>query len=151
MTQVVIYNLGGQQVLGRVSLKHAITMLYRQVARVHEAVPGETVGPYPRPAAVELVAYVYTKWVYEHTGRVMYSKPSLLRRDRHTCAYCGRRGDTVDHVLPRSQGGRTTWLNCVAACVKCNSRKRDRTPTQAGMRLRWEPFVPTLAQIRPHR
>lgn len=49
MTDVIVFNAGGQQVLHRVSLKHAISMLYRQVARVHEAVPGERFGPYPGP------------------------------------------------------------------------------------------------------
>lgn len=152
MTQVLIYNLGGTEVLGKVSVRHAVGMLYRQVARVHTAVPGETVGPYPRPAAVELVNYVVTRWVYARTGKVMYSKPNLLARDRHTCAYCGKHAATVDHVTPRCQGGRSTWLNCVAACAKCNGRKKGRTPEQAGMRLRFQPFVPTtLAEVRSGR
>lgn len=152
MTQVVIYNLGGTEVLGRVSLRHAVGMLYRQVARVHTAVPGETFGPFPRPEAVELLNYVVTKWVYARTGKVMYSKPNLLARDRHTCAYCGKYGDTVDHVIPRCQGGRSTWLNCVAACAKCNGRKKGRTPAQAKMRLLFEPYVPkTLADLGSSR
>lgn len=105
MTQVMIYNLGGSQVLGHVSLKHAIGMLYRKVARVHTSVEGEVFGPYERPAAVELLNYVYTKWMYERTGRVVYSRTALLRRDRHRCAYCGKRATTVDHIRPRSHGG----------------------------------------------
>lgn len=153
MTEVLIYNLGGDQVLGHVSLKQAIKMLYRKVARVHTPIEGETFGPYERPRAVELVNYIYTKWVYARTGRVPYSRTALLRRDRHTCAYCGGRrgrGNTVDHVIPRCQNGETSWTNCVAACGKCNSDKKGRTPQQAGMRLRFEPFVPTLAQVDPY-
>ena len=53
MTDVIVFNAGGQQVLHRVSLKHAISMLYRQVARVREAVPGQRFGPYPRPRSLE--------------------------------------------------------------------------------------------------
>lgn len=148
MTQVVIYNLGGTQVLGKVPLRHAIGMLHRQVARVHTSIPGERFGPYPLPTAVELVNYVVTKWVYARTGKVMYSKPNLMARDRHTCAYCNKRATTVDHVLPRCQGGKSTWMNCVAACVKCNSKKKGRTPEQAKMRLLFLPYVPTsLAQV----
>ena len=64
-------------------------------------------------------------------------------RDRHRCAYCGRRATTVDHVLPRSHGGRDTWLNTVAACAADNHSKADRTPEQAGMRLLVRPFEPT--------
>lgn len=66
-------------------------------------------------------------------------------RDRHRCAYCGRRATTVDHVVPRSRGGQDTWLNTVAACASDNHRKADRTPEQAGMRLLVRPFEPTPA------
>jgi 5-methylcytosine-specific restriction endonuclease McrA len=149
MTDVVIYNAGGAQRLGTVSVRHAIRMLYRQVAQVLEAVEGETFGPYVRPRAVELVRYVHTVWVYERTRRVPYSAPALLRRDRYTCAYCSRPADTVDHVVPRCQGGPTTWANTVAACRPCNARKGGRTPAQAGMRLRTQPFVPTPADLYP--
>jgi 5-methylcytosine-specific restriction endonuclease McrA len=73
-------------------------------------------------------------------------------RDDHTCAYCGRSarpggglasGDlTVDHVLPRSRGGQSTWTNTVACCRKCNFLKGDRLPHEAGMKLRIEPKIP---------
>jgi HNH endonuclease len=149
MTDVVIYNAGGTQRLGTVSLRHAIRMLYRQVAQVLEAVDGETFGPYVRPRAVELVRYVHAAWLYDRTGRVPYSGGALLRRDRHTCAYCSGPADTVDHVVPRCQGGQSTWTNTVAACRSCNARKGGRTPTEAGMRLRFRPFVPTLADLYP--
>ena len=149
MTDVVIYNAGGTQRLGTVSLRHAIGMLSRQVAQVLEAVEGETFGPYLRPRAVELVRYVHTKWVYARTRRVPYSDKAVLRRDRHTCAYCSRPADTVDHVVPRCQGGLSTWSNTVAACRPCNSRKGGRTPAQAGMPLRSPPFVPTLVDLYP--
>jgi 5-methylcytosine-specific restriction endonuclease McrA len=56
------------------------------------------------------------------------------------CQYCGCRPRseelTIDHVVPRSQGGKSTWENCVLACVKCNHSKADRTPERAGMKLR---------------
>ena len=151
MTLVVVYNAGGQQVLHRVTLQHAISMLYRNVARVHEAVPGERFGPYPRPRSLELVSYVYTRWMYAATGRVACTLTNVLRRDRFRCAYCGRTASTRDHVLPRSRGGPTTWLNLVAACAPCNGRKRDRTPAEAGMRLGVRPFVPTPADLWPMR
>ncbi len=152
MSEVVIYNPGGVEVVGRVTVRHAITMLHRKVARVYRAVEGETVGPYQRPQAVELVRYVYTRWVYDRTGKVPYSKAALLRRDRHRCAYCGGVATTMDHVIPKSRpGGTTTWLNAVAACEPCNFAKADRTPQEAGMRLRVQPFEPILADIYPSR
>lgn len=71
----------------------------------------------------------------------------LFRRDRHLCAYCGEqftRGElTRDHVLPRSRGGRDVWENVVTACRACNHlRKRNRTPEEAGMPLRYLPYAP---------
>lgn len=150
MSEVVIYNAGGHQRLGTVSLRHAIKMLHRRVAHVLEVVDGETFGPYSKPRAVELVQYVHTAWVYERTRKVPYSNGALLRRDRHKCAYCGRAANTVDHVTPRCQGGKSTWLNTVAACTPCNARKAGRTPEQAGMPLRYgAPFEPTLGDIYP--
>lgn len=157
MTQVVIYNKGAGQVsereeraryaIGKVTLRHAIGMLMRGVARELEWVDGEYVGTYRRVTAVELVNELVTILVYESTGKVMFSKTNVLRRDYYRCAYCGRTGRTIDHVLPRAQGGKTTWLNCVAACLKCNGDKADRTPEQAGMRLEIEPWVPTMEDL----
>lgn len=145
MATVIIYNLGGNEVIGQVSEKHAIRMLVRNVARVHTPIEGEKFGPYPRPRAVELVRYVFTKWLYSLPNRGGYSKARLRQRDADTCMYCGGYGDTVDHVLPRCQGGGTTWLNVVIACLECNGRKAGRTPGQAGMRLLREPYAPAYA------
>lgn len=157
MTEVAIYNLGGTQKLGMVSLRHAIGMLHRRVAQVLETAGGETFGPYAKPSAVELVRYVHTAWVYSRDrGKarprpVPYSKFALLRRDRHKCGYCARAATTIDHVTPRCQGGQSTWLNTVAACRDCNARKAGRTPEQAGMRLITRPFHPTFEDIYPKR
>src|SRR5690606_30806460 len=135
MSEVVIYNLGGSQELGRVSLRHAIRMLHRRVAEVLEAVEGETFGPYQRPRSVALVRYVHARWVYERQGRVPYSRAALLRRDRYRCAYCGGTATTMDHVVPRCQGGTTTSLNAVAGCEPRSGATGGRAPAQAGLRL----------------
>ena len=77
---------------------------------------------------------------------VAFSRRNLYRRDRYTCQYCGAQPGseelTVDHVLPRAQGGISTWENCVLACVACNKRKADRTPEQARMPLNKTPVRP---------
>jgi 5-methylcytosine-specific restriction endonuclease McrA len=71
----------------------------------------------------------------------------VLARDRETCQYCGaqpgRAHLTIDHVLPRAQGGTTAWENVVAACAACNHRKANRTPQQAGMSLARLPRRPS--------
>lgn len=69
----------------------------------------------------------------------------MLIRDQHRCAYCGKRATTVDHVVPRAQGGGDSWLNTVASCAEDNHHKADRTPEQAGMPLLHAPFVPSPA------
>ena len=134
--------------LHRVTLRHAIRMLWRQVAVVHEAEPDRNIGVFPVPKVVRLVSYVVTRWRY--TAGPAWSRSGVLSRDRRRCAYCRRPATTVDHILPTSRGGRSTWLNTVAACDGCNQRKDNRTPAEAGMALRVEPTAPTWASL-PHR
>ena len=77
---------------------------------------------------------------------VTFSRRNLFKRDHYVCQYCGRQAPpdelTIDHIVPRSQGGESTWENCVVACLDCNKRKGNRTPDQAGMRLRRKPMRP---------
>jgi 5-methylcytosine-specific restriction endonuclease McrA len=131
--------------LHRVSLHHAIRMLCREVAVVHEAEPDIRLGIFPVPKVVRLVQYVVTRWRY--SSGPAWSRRGTHERDRGRCAYCGGSASTIDHILPRSRGGKNTWLNTVAACGHCNQRKGDRTPAEAGLRLRVEPFAPTWAGL----
>lgn len=77
---------------------------------------------------------------------VTFSRRNVFRRDHWTCQYCGIQPGTeeltIDHVVPRSQGGVSSWENCVLACVECNKRKANRTPPQASMLLRKGPTRP---------
>ncbi len=95
----------------------------------------------PVPAVVRLRRFV--RW-RERGPR--FCRRNVLRRDGHACQYCGAGPDraplTLDHVLPRSQGGRTDWLNVVTACAPCNHRKGSRTPEQADMKLAGPPRRP---------
>jgi len=83
---------------------------------------------------------------------VKFHRKNVFERDHHTCQYCGKKfGESklnLDHVIPRHHGGRTSWENVVTSCIPCNSRKANRLPHEAGMRLirkparpRWRPFV----------
>lgn len=87
-------------------------------------------------------------------GKLLKAQPrltrlndKLFRRDRHTCAYCGRQLAATqlerEHILPYSRGGRDLWMNVVSACRPCNQRKADRTPEEAGMPLLYVPYVPS--------
>jgi 5-methylcytosine-specific restriction endonuclease McrA len=75
---------------------------------------------------------------------ISLSRRNLLHRDNYTCQYCGdRRHDlTIDHIVPRSKGGTDSWENVVAACLKCNVKKGDRTPKEANMVMNTTPRRP---------
>jgi 5-methylcytosine-specific restriction endonuclease McrA len=80
-----------------------------------------------------------------------FTRFNLFLRDRFVCQYCGDPRDlTFDHVIPRAQGGRTTWENVAAACAPCNLRKGGRTPAQAHMQLNRRPIRPTSWQLQEH-
>jgi 5-methylcytosine-specific restriction endonuclease McrA len=131
--------------LHRVSLRHAVRMLVRRVAEVHEAEPDRLIGVYPVPTVVRLVRYVVTKWRY--TAGPAWSRSGVLARDGRRCGYCLGTATTVDHILPRSRGGKNTWTNTIAACDGCNQRKGDRTPAEAGMVPRFEAATPTWVSL----
>jgi 5-methylcytosine-specific restriction endonuclease McrA len=94
------------------------------------------------PAVVRLLKYVKFK---NRTAK--FSRINVFRRDNFTCQFCrdqpGVPNLTFDHVLPRAQGGKTTWSNIVTACLPCNSRKGNRTPASAGMALLSKPVRPS--------
>ena len=84
----------------------------------------------------------------------------MLVRDNYTCIYCGvkpgmsvkdkivsRADMTIDHILPRSRGGKDTWTNTASACSTCNHRKGDRMPNEVGLKLRWEPKTPRTSYL----
>jgi 5-methylcytosine-specific restriction endonuclease McrA len=93
------------------------------------------------PSVVRLRAYARVPY----RRRAALSRRGVFMRDEQACQYCTRPAENVDHVVPRSRGGRHEWENVVAACRRCNSRKMDRTPAEAGMALRRRPFAPRAA------
>lgn len=93
---------------------------------------------YDRPVVILLRHYV--RLPREH--RVPVTRRGVLRRDGNRCGYCGASATTIDHILPRSRGGRDTWENLVACCFKCNNAKGNRTPSEIGWSLRMTPQAP---------
>ena len=128
-----------------VSIKHAICMLFREVAVVHEAEPDRAFGVYPRPRVLRLLQYVDTRW--RRSGQPGWSRAGVLARDGHRCGYCAGPATTVDHILPRSRGGGNTWTNTIAACGGCNQRKGSRTPSEANMTLLSVPAAPSWGSL----
>ena len=144
------------------TVRHALGLMVRDVARVvvpetYEVMPFdawstreiEAEVPHVRTVSLRIpVPEVIVLWLFngQPQREVVFSRRNLFRRDEHRCQYCGCHpgGDslTIDHILPRSRGGRSSWANCVLACLECNKRKRDRTPRESGLRLLKEPARP---------
>ncbi|MGB3892677.1 HNH endonuclease [Mycolicibacter sinensis] len=124
-------------------LRRAIVML---ICGKADVVHDDPAGPVihsatrsvPVPSVIRLRSYVRVPY----RARIPLTRAALMHRDRHSCAYCGGKADTVDHVVPRSRGGDHSWENCVAACSACNHRKADRLLTELGWTLRLVPTSP---------
>ena len=98
------------------------------------------------PLVLRLIKLVRALWKV----RVPFNKKALLMRDNHKCQYCGcelNRNATIDHVIPRSKGGKSTFDNCVAACTPCNNKKDDRLPSIAKMYPKQKPHTPTINEF----
>jgi 5-methylcytosine-specific restriction endonuclease McrA len=124
--------------------KRALVMLFLGRAETVEASDHSVASvrqSFPLPSVVKLGSYIR-----KSRPEVKLTKHNVLRRDRHTCQYCGSiRGPmTVDHVVPRSQGGEDTWENLVCACVPCNNRKSNRSLRQSSLALVHRPRQPSF-------
>lgn len=149
-------------VINVTTVRRSIVMLYHGVARAIEPETFEALdfdvwidrkrdnhplhvrtasGTIPVPEVIVLSSYDRPP-----RTRVPFTRRNLFRRDEGVCQYCGRQVRTqdysVDHVVPRSRSGATTWENCVLACLRCNSQKSDRTPEEASLRLMRPPRSP---------
>jgi 5-methylcytosine-specific restriction endonuclease McrA len=145
------------------TVARALVLLWNETARVVDPVDYQTYAwedwtrlrPRDGERFIQAVRFrlrvpeVVTLSEYDRlpSAAVTFSRRNIFKRDRFTCQYCGAQPGseelTLDHVIPRSQGGESRWENCVLACLACNKRKADRTPEQAGMRLKHKPVRPT--------
>lgn len=145
---IVVLN-ASREVIGTTSLRRAVNMLVSGAAvgvaladndaHVVTSASGRAVQV---PPMIALSEYVHVPF-----RRPSPTKANVLARDEHTCQYgrCTRRATTVDHVLPRSRGGDNSWQNLVAACVRCNNAKGNRTPKEWGRKLKQRPEALTWA------
>ena len=92
----------------------------------------------PIPSVIRLKYFVKVPY----RARASLSRRAVFVRDSFQCQYCAGPAENVDHVIPRSRGGTHTWENVVAACRRCNTRKENRLPAEAGMHLRSRPTAP---------
>ena len=96
------------------------------------------------PLVIKLIKVI--RMIYRN--RVPYSKRNIMTRDNHICVYCGSKNElTIDHMIPSSRGGKSTFENCVTACRPCNNKKNDRTPNEAKMYIKKRPYAPTISEF----
>ena len=151
------------------TVRRAVVLLLKQKAELLERASWELRSEratMARPMVIRLVQYAH---VPRDTHARKITRRAVFARDGWTCQYCGTRTTlTVDHVIPRSKGGASSWDNIVASCAPCNRRKGDMTPAQANMHparppaaphpqvfihvasptipLAWQPWLPQAAQ-----
>lgn len=150
-TPVIVLN-ADYSFLSTTSWQNAICLLYEGKAETVEETK-KIVRNFDRtieiivPIMIRVVKFIRKRFKQS----VPYSKRNVFMRDNQICQYCGFRiddinGCTVDHVIPKSHGGKSVFENCVTACKPCNHRKADRTPSQAEMYLKRKPVRPTIGE-----
>lgn len=149
MSAVLLLN-ASYQPLRIISVKQAVNLMLRGVVEGVEGVAARL----RTPTTVFVVPSVLRMRYYVNAPQrgAVWSRRGVLKRDGYTCIYCGAQVGgaltandfTVDHIVPRSRGGKSTWGNTACACLRCNHRKGDRLPHEAGMKLLFEPKTPRV-------
>lgn len=138
MGKVLVLN-ASYEPLNITSWRRAVVLLLKGKAEQLEHNGKYIYAELPLPSVIRLRHYVRVPY-----KEIPLTRRNILERDRYICQYCNHKGDqlTLDHVIPRSRGGGDTWENLVAACVRCNVKKGNRTPREAEMNLRSVPRRP---------
>jgi 5-methylcytosine-specific restriction endonuclease McrA len=131
-----------------VTWKKAVKLLIKGKAEiVHNSDSSVSLlkGCFVLPSVIRLLSSVPWK---AHIVGIRFTRKNIIIRDDGICQYCGEKvgknSVTIDHVIPKSRGGTTDFLNCVISCSKCNGIKADRTPVEAGMKLLHKPRQPSF-------
>ena len=133
----------GYEPLTVVSFKRALILVLNNKATILAGADDRQVHSARQDFALPSVILLQ-RYVRVPGSRIVpVSRRGVLRRDGYRCAYCQRSANTIDHVQPKSRGGKDTWENLVACCLKCNNKKSDRTLEELGWVLPESPRMPT--------
>lgn len=148
MSQQTLVLNASYEVMKIVNWKRAVTWFFLDKVDIIEEYDNHILTPsimMKIPAVVK-----YRKLIKPKYRSLKFSRTNIYARDNFTCQYCTRKLTqaklTLDHIIPKSRGGPSSWTNCVACCIDCNVKKADRTPKEAGIRLIHEPRQPTQAE-----
>lgn len=142
-TSVEVWN-NTEVPVGTTKLRRAMALVRDGRARVHKADDSRiirTVGGIDLPFPMVIILLDYLHIPTEYAERE-FNRRGVLDRDNHQCGYCRKPAATMDHIFPKSRGGKDEWMNAIAACLKCNGKKGNKTPKEAGMPLLFEPKIP---------
>ena len=146
----VIVLSAGYEFVGLVSWQRAMLLLFNgkvEVVKESDRVVRTVSKTFRVPAVIRLLKFI--RQIYRR--EVPFSRKNILIRDSFSCQYCGQDHSsaelTLDHIIPKVQGGKNDWTNVVACCRSCNVHKGGRTPRQAGMSLVNKPFKPTIMEF----
>ncbi len=121
--------------------RKAVKLTFKAKAMVVEHTDRILAHDFYFPSIIRLSRYIPLPY-----QEVVLSRKNILLRDNNTCQYCGKKSHlTIDHIMPRSRGGRDAWTNVVVACQRCNHNKGHKTPEEAGMQLKAQPYKPPSA------
>jgi 5-methylcytosine-specific restriction endonuclease McrA len=111
-----------------------------EILKSHEKPILAGLQTFVRPLIIRLFNYV--KFRYH---KLKINRHRLFRRDDYQCVYCGsKRNLTIDHIIPKSRGGHNSWTNLITCCSGCNKQKGDKTPEEAGMKLLFKAYEPSI-------
>lgn len=127
------------------SAKRAIVLMFQGKAEVIANADGMKIRSVRKEYSLPSVVRLWTYVKVPHK-RIMLTRKNILTRDNNQCQYCGtHKGPmTVDHIIPKTVGGKDTWENLVCSCARCNNKKGDRSPEYSGMKLLKRPYRPTF-------
>lgn len=141
MSQVLLLNSSFEP-LRIVPLRRAVVLVMKEKAEIIHEGEGEirsTSTSFPMPSVIRLLKMVRVPY----RAKIPLNRRAVIARDHGLCQYCFKPGNTIDHVVPRSRGGKHEWTNVVTACTKCNAHKADSTLKELGWSLQTKPYCPT--------
>jgi 5-methylcytosine-specific restriction endonuclease McrA len=149
LTQSVVVFSKNYLPLNKVNIKRAIVLLLTGKAEPVDFLASAMWEVRSSNLIIQVPTHIRLYNASERIWRVpTVSRREILRRDQYQCQYCrSKKNLTIDHIIPRSKGGKHSWNNVVIACAACNSRKGDKTPEQAGMNLKSKPKAPVHPTI----
>jgi 5-methylcytosine-specific restriction endonuclease McrA len=132
------------QPINTTTLARGFKLVFKGKAEILEHISNSPIitdkKSFQRPTVIRLLKYVSVPY-----RKIQLNRQNILARDGYKCAYCGSENRilTLDHIMPKSRGGRNTWENLITSCGNCNVKKNNRTPEEANMTLLFQPFKPS--------